>query len=138
MYYTKINKEYAYNEWDYQKDKLTGWATNMSLVDYWSAWSILYDAYIIDMDDYILWVELERPDGRDCFTAEELKNEYLCPYNKTIKAYEPIGFNYRPYMWLNRWSEMHEDWLREVQKNFNNKEKFVLSQAKWDRVKGVY
>ena len=56
MYYTKINKEYAYNEWDYQKDRLTGWKTNMSLVDYWSAWSILYDAYIIDMDDYILWV----------------------------------------------------------------------------------
>ena len=138
MYYTKINKEYAYNEWDYHKDKLTGWATNMSLVDYWSAWSILYDAYILDMDENILWVELERPVGIDCLTADELKNEYLCPYNNIIKAYEPIGWDYRLYMWGSRWSEFHIDWLKQVQKNFNNKENFTLHQAKWDRVKGVY
>lgn len=131
-------KDWAYHIWDYWEDQLTGISTKMTQVEYWSAWSILHDAYVLDMDDRVLWVELERSYSGDigtCWSDEELRDWFLCPYNKAIRAYEPpkigeAGF----YEWHNRWSETHNDWLKEVQKNFNYKENFVLSQAQWDRV----
>lgn len=139
MYYTMFSKSYAYHIWDYYEDQLTGISTKMTQVEYWSAWSILHDAYILDMDDVMLWVELERPNTGDictCWIMDELRDWFRCPYNKVIKAYEPpkIGDS-GLYEWHNRWSETHKDWLREVQKNFNYKENFTLSQAQWDRVR---
>lgn len=131
-------KDLAYHIWDYWEDQLTGISTKMTQVEYWSAWSILHDAYILDMDDVMLWVGLERPNTGDictCWTAQELRDEFLCPFNKTINAYEPVGWDYHLYEWHNRWSETQNHWLKEIQKNFIHKENFVLSQAQWDRVR---
>ena len=92
MYYTMFYKDLAYHIWDYYEDQLTGISTKMTQVEYWSAWSILHDAYIIDMDDVMLWVELERPNTGDictCWTMDDLRDWFLCPYNKNIKSYEP-------------------------------------------------
>lgn len=138
MYYTKFYKIDEWKPWDMIEDKLTGHCTKLTQIEYWSAWSILHDAYIIDMDDDILWVELENPRMGDCWTAQELRDEFLCPFNKTINAYEPVGWDYHLYEWHNRWSETQNHWLKEIQKNFNRRENFVLSQAQWDRVNGVY
>ena len=139
MYYTKFCKGSQWRPWDWMEDQITGHCTKLTQIEYWSAWSILHDAYILDMDDHMLWVELERSYSGDigtCWSNEELRDWFLCPYNKTIKAYEPpkIGDS-GLYEWHNRWSETHKNWLREVQKNFNNKENFLLSQAQWDRVR---
>ncbi len=137
MYYTKFCKKYEWHPWDMVEDKLTCHCTKLTQIEYWSAWSILHDAYILDMDDEILWVELEHPYG-ECWTAQELRDEWLCPYNKTIKAYEPVGWDYRLYEWRNRWSETQNHWLKEIQKNFNRRDDFALTPAQWDRVRSGY
>ena len=139
MYYTMYYKEYEWHPWDWMEDQITGHCTKLTQIEYWSAWSILHDAYILDMDDEFLWVELKNFRMRDCWTAEELKNEFECPYNKTIKAYEPPKIG-EPglFEWHNRWSETQNHWLKEIQKNFNRRDDFALTPAQWDRVRSGY
>lgn len=135
MYYEMLIKENYWSPWDPTLDKLTGYSTKMTYVEYWSRWSILSNTYIIDADDYHLWVKVTEPPVNG-YTLEDLMYEYQCPYNEKINFYEPpeICFH-RWYNWHNRWSETHPDRLREIQKNYHNKQYF---QINYDQFRGMY
>ena len=136
MYFALLFKEYHWFPWDPTLDKLTGYSTKMTYVEYWSSWSILNDAYIIDADEELLWVKLKEPKYGSCYTVEQLRDEFQSPYNETIKSYEPPEMHcFDWYEWHNRWSETCPDRLREIQKNFNNSQYFQIT---YDQFRGMY